>query len=326
MKIIPLLMLLAFSVNAQLLSGGNLDVIKVGNVGISQGKIDSLVRQLAQAQAGGRNLPPEAMTQLRWVVVDQLVGQELLRAEIAKQGLKANVRKTDSLVNLFKRQYPDFNQELRRSGMTEAEFRRKVEDQILAEEILEKRVPSPKDPTDKEKRDYWEKHKHEAIINDSISGARIFLNIAKGENAQSIQDKKDILKGYAAQVRTKKASFPMLAAQFSDDPMAKREGGAMERFLPKDQGTEFVNATRNLKIGDISEPFIQGGNRVVIFMLAERNDGKFESYDLKIDYILRVEAEQRRMLAVKNYLDQLAKTYKVQYLNKDYTPPNAIGL
>lgn len=63
----------------------------------------------------------------------------------------------------------------------------------------------------------------------------------------------------------------------------------------------------------------------MIFMLTEKNDGKMESYKHQIDYILRVQAEQERQMSIKNYLDQLAKTYKVQYLNSDYTPPEAIG-
>jgi hypothetical protein len=152
MKIIPLIFLLAFSAYAQLLSGGNFDVIKVGNVGIRQGQIDSLVRQLAQAQAPGQNVPAEMMTQLRWAVVDNLVGQELLKAEIAKQGLKPNAKKVDSLITLFKSQFPSeavFNQELKKSGSTAAEFRKKMENQLLADQILEKQVPYPKDPTDK---------------------------------------------------------------------------------------------------------------------------------------------------------------------------------
>jgi parvulin-like peptidyl-prolyl isomerase len=319
---------LVSAVQAQLLSGGNLSVIKVGGVGISQGKVDSLVKQLAQAQAPGRNIPPETMTQLRWAVIDNLVGQELLKSEITKQGLKAEAKKVDSLTKLFKSQFPSeeiFKQELKKSGTTEAEFKKKIENQLLADQVLEKKIPYPKDPTDKEKKDYWEQHKHEAIISDSISGARIVLNIAKGENAQAIQDKKDILKGYAAQVRTKKANFASVAAQVSEDPNAKKDGGVMTRFLPKDQGAEFVNAIKNLKIGDISEPFVQNG-KVAIFMLSEKNDGKYESYEYQIDYILRVEAERKRQLAIKDYLDLLAKTYKVQYLNKEYTPPEAIGM
>jgi parvulin-like peptidyl-prolyl isomerase len=329
MKKISLVFLFAFSAYAQLLSGGNFDVIKVNGIGISQGKVDSLVKQLALTQAQGQNVSPEMMTQLRWAVIDNLVGQELLKAEITKQGLKADAKKTDSLIEMFKKQFQSeaiFKQELKKSNTSEAEFKKKIENQLLADQILEKKIPYPKDPTDKEKKDYWEKHKSEVVISDTISGAKIVLNIAKGENAQAIQDKKDVLKGYAAQVRMKKANFAVLAAQHSDEPNAKKDGGVMARFLPKDQGTEFVNAVKNLKVGDISEPFVQGGNKIMIFMLSEKNDGKYESYEYQIDYIMRVEKERERQMSIKKYLDQLAKTYKVQYMNKDYTPPEAIGM
>ena len=326
-KILVPALLLASVSSAQLLSGVNLDVIKIGNVGLTQGKIDSLTRMLALQQGQGRQLPPEAMTQVRWAVIDNLVGQELLKLEVEKQGLKASPKKVDSLLTLFKGQFPNedtFNKELKKSGATLAEFRKKIENQVLSDMLLEKKVAYPKDPTDKDIAAYWEKHKSEAQINDTISGARIVLNIAKGETAQAIQDKKDMRKGLAVQVRLNRASFAMLAAQNSDDAEAKKTGGVMSGFVAKSQGPEFVAAIKNLKVGEISEPFVSK-NQVVIFMLTEKNDGKMESYKHKIDYILRVESERNRQLAIKSYLDQLGKTYKVQYLNKDYTPPEAIG-
>jgi len=338
MKKFYLLFLLAISAYAQLKGGANLDVIKVGNAGISQAKIDSLVKELAlvqQAQAPGQNISPEAMTQLRWLVINNLVGEELLKAEIIKQNLKAEPKKVDSLAAVFKKQFPTdavFKQKLKESGMSEADFIKKIEISLLAEQILEKKIPSPKEPTEKEKKDYWEKNKSKVSINDSISGIKIVLNIAKGESAQEIQNKKDVLKGYAAQARMVKANplviaeqFSMTAARISEDPGAKKDGGVMARFLPKSQGAEFEKAVKNLKVFEVSEPFVQGGNKIMIFMVTEKNDGKYESYEHEIDYSLRLEAEANRRSAAKTYLNQLAKTYKVQYLNKDYTPPEAIG-
>ncbi|MCL2283742.1 MAG: SurA N-terminal domain-containing protein [Fibromonadales bacterium] len=337
MKIVSLVLLIAFSAYAQLLSGGNFDVIKVNGVGISQGKVDSVTNTLKQfAQAQGQNVSSaEYTSQLRWVAINQLVGQELVKAEIAKQGLKASAKKVDSLAAALKSQFPSdaaFKQELKKTNSTEADFRKYVETQLLAEQLLEKNIPMPQNPTDKEKKDYWEKHKSEAVVSDTIGGVRIVLNIAKGESSQEIQDKKDILKGLAAQARSAKVSlmvlmeqFAMMAARTSEDPSAKKDGGIMKKFLPKSQGNEFANAVKNLKVGDISDPFVQDGNKVIIFMMTEKNDGKYESYEHEIDYILRLEAERQRQLSTKDYLDKLAKTYKVQYLNKDYTPPEAIG-
>ena len=146
----------------------------------------------------------------------------------------------------------------------------------------------------------------------------------KGESKQAVADKKELLKGLAAQVRLGKASFATLAAQYSDDADARKTGGVMNKFIAKSKGADFAKAIGNLNVGDISDVF-STTEGLQIFMLTEKNDGKFENYKVQIEYILRVQAEQERQLKVKAYLDELAAKYKVQYLNKDYTPENAIG-
>ncbi|MDR1759235.1 MAG: peptidylprolyl isomerase [Fibrobacter sp.] len=321
------LLLLAGLVSAQLMSSKNFDVVRVGKTGISQGKVDSLAVMLGEQQARGRTLPPEAVQQLRWAVIDNLVGQELLKLEIEKQKMKVDSKKVDSLVAVFKGQFPDentFQAELKRTGITLKQFREKIEQQLLSESLLEKKVPYPKDPTDKEIAAYWELNKTKVPVNDTISGAQIMLKRKAGESAQALNDKKDMLKGYAAQVRAGKASFATLAAQYSDDPEARQTGGVMSKFIASSKGADFAKAISKLKVGEISDVFTTKDG-VYIFMLTEKNDGQFDSYKHQIDYILRVKAEQERQLAIKSFLDQLAKTYPVQYLNKDYTPPDAIG-
>ncbi|NLB64614.1 MAG: peptidylprolyl isomerase [Fibrobacter sp.] len=334
--LLTLLLTFVGTSSAQLLGGANLPVIKVGKVEYTQGKIDSLTRLLATQQAQGQQVPPEAMTQLRWAVIDNLVGQELLRLEAEALKLKANPKTVDSLITLFKSQFPSedqFNKELRKSGSNQADFMKKIEKQVQSDMLLESKVPYPKEPTDKERRDYFAKHKHEAVVNDTISGVQIYLKIAKGESAQAITDKKRILDGLSAQLRARKITdlmtlaqqFQLLAAQYSDDPTAREQGGLLKPFVPKTMGNDFVKAIAKLKVGQVSDAFV-GKNGVTIFLLTEKNDGKYESYEHKIEYILRLEKEKERQLGVKAYLDQLAKKYPVNYLNKDYTSPTGIGV
>lgn len=330
-----LVAVLAVSIHAQLLGGTNLTVIKVGKSEFSQGKVDSLTKLLAAQQLQGQQPTEEIMQQVRWAVIDNLIGQELLKIEADKQKISASQKKVDSLITLFKSQFPSedvFNKELKKSGATLAEFQDKVKRQVVSDMLLEKAVPYPKDPTDAQKKAYFEKHKSEAQVNDTISGIQIYLKSEKGESAQAIADKKAILSGLAAQWRLKKGAnlpaaaqaFQVLAAQYSDDPEAKTNGGLMKPFIAKDFGPEFDKAAKGLKVGEVSDVF-QTKVGVVLFLLTEKNDGKFESYAHKVDYILRMEADRTRQLAIKNYLDDLAKGTKVVYMNKDYTPPQAIG-
>ena len=334
-SILSLLALVAVSASAQLLMGNNLSVIKVGKTEFSQGKVDSLSKMLAAQQLQGQPATDEIMDQVRWAVIDNLVGQELLRLEADRQKLKADPRTVDSLITLFKSQFPSedaFKKELKKSGASIEEFKQKVEHQVEADAILEKSVPYPKDPSEADKKSYFEKHKSEAVISDTISGIQIYLKLEKGDNEQAINDKKQILRGLAAQVRAKKApdmmalaqQFQMVAAQYSDDPEAKSTGGLMKPFLPTTYGPEFVKAVKTVKVGEITDVF-QTKLGVHIFLLTEKNDGKYDSYVNKIDYILKLEKERDRQQAIKTYLDGLTKTFPVVYLNKDYTPPQAIG-
>jgi parvulin-like peptidyl-prolyl isomerase len=249
-----------------------------------------------------------------------------VKLECKKLGIKVPANRVDSLATLFKKQFPSedaFQKQLKQSGQTMAQFREKIEDQLKSEELLKKKVPFPADPTEEKKKAFWELNKEKAVINDSISGARIWIS-TKGKKAQEINDTKDMLKGLAAQVRSKKAPFAQLAAIYSEDKDAKKTGGVMPKFTAKSKGDAFVKAVSKIKVGEITD-VITDKDGVYIFMLAERNDGKYESYKAQIEYYLRLQAEQERQMKLKGYLDELAKVYKVQYLDKKYTPPQAIG-
>ena len=318
-------MMTAFA-SAQLMNGKSFDVIRVEKVGISGGKIDSLAKMLGEQQFRGKKINDEMMTQLRYAVIDNLVGQELIKLECKKQGIKVPAAKVDSVATLFKAQFgseANFQAELKKSNTTMAQFKEKIEDQLKSEIILEKKVPYPAEPTEKQRQAFWELNKTKVAINDTVSGARIFVS-TKGKKAQEINDAKDMLKGLAAQVRSKKATFAQLAAIYSDDPEAKKTGGVMSKFIAKNKGDGYVKAIAKMNVGDISD-IINEKDGISIFMLTEKNDGKYESYKHQIDYILRVQAEQDRQMQLKAYLDGLGKVYKVQYLDPKYTPPEAIG-
>ena len=98
----------------------------------------------------------------------------------------------------------------------------------------------------------------------------------------------------------------------------------MNKFVAKNKGDAFAKAVAKIKVGEMTDVMTEKDG-VSIFMLTERNDGKYESYKFQIDYILRVQAEQERQMKLKAYLDGLGKIYKVQYIDKKYQPPEAIG-
>lgn len=327
-SVLPVMLCSVFA-SAQLANGKNFDVIRVGKTGISQAHVDSLAEALEKAQTRGRavSVPADVKMQIRWAVIDNLVGQELVKLEAKALGIKVPQTRIDSVATLFRAQYPSpevFKKELKKNGITEKQFNERIKQQLQSDLLLESKIPYPADPTEKQIAAYWELNKSRVSINDTISGARILLKSKSGESKQAIADKKELLKGLAAQVRLGKASFATLAAQYSDDADARKTGGVMTKFVAKSKGADFKKAIESLTVGEISDVF-STSEGLQIFMLTEKNDGKFENYKVQIDYILRVQGEQERQMKIKGYLDELAKKYTVKYLNKDYTPENAIG-
>ena len=269
--------------SAQLMNTKSLDVIRVEKTGISAGKIDSLAKMLGEQQLRGKKIDDQTMTQLRYAVIDNLVGQELIKLEAKKMGIKVSKGKVDSLTTLFKSQFPSedaFQKELKKSNTTMAQFREKLEDQLKSEAILEQKVPYPKDPTEKQKEAFWELNKSKVQINDSISGARIVI-YTKGKSKQEIEDAKDMLKGLAAQVRSKKATFAQLAAMYSDDQTAKKTGGVMTKFVAKTKGDAFVKAVNKVKVGEITEPYTDKDG-ISIFMLTERTTASTKATSIRL--------------------------------------------
>ncbi len=334
-------LLMATMASAQLMNGKSFDVIRVEKVGISGGKVDSLAQMLANQQYRGKKLTDEMMAQFRYAVIDNLVGQELVKLECKKLGIKVPAARVDSVVTQFKAQFGGekvFQEELKKTNTTMAQFREKIEDQLKSEALLEKKVPYPKDPTEDEIKAYWTLNKSKVSVNDSVGGIRIYKK-TKGMSAQEIADTKDVLKGVAAQLRSQMRSqskkddfaaynfamqyFAQQAAQGSDDPDAKKTGGVLLTTL-KANGPGFEKAVSKLKVGEISDVY-QDKDGFSIFMLTGRNDGKLESYKYQIETGLRMQAERDRQMQLKAYLDGLGKVYKVQYLDKKYTPPEAIG-
>ena len=338
---VALVLLMSVMASAQLVNGKNFDVIRVEKVGISGGRIDSLVQVSLAVQYRGKKLDDKQMEVLRFGVIDNLVGQELLKLEGKKQGIKVPASRVDSAVTLLKTQAGGekvFQEELKKTNITMAQFRERVEDQLRVEALLEKKVPYPKDPTEEEIKAYWTLNKSKLSVNDTVIGIRLYKK-TKGMSAQEAADTKDVLKGMAAQLRSQMRSqskkddlaaynyasqiFAQQAAQGSDDPEAKKTSGVLLTSL-KSNGPGFEKAVSKLKVGEISDVY-QDKDGVSIFMLTGRNDGKYESYKYQIDYGLRLQAERDRQMKLKAYLDSLGKVYKVQYLDKKYTPPNAIG-
>ncbi len=221
--------------------------------------------QLQLAEANLHVDPADSVTvaKLRKDVLRQLIDEQVILAEAARQSITIPKAELDDAVNKAVGNVrarlgseENFRRALAQEHTTEAALRKKyepdVKKQLLVMRLVSKEVQSRTTVTDAEAKTYFAAHR------DSLGRRPEELKlqaIVIGFEADSTQIKK--LRGRADSLRTllvvKKQPFEEVARKFSDDPSGTR-GGDLGTFARGDMVGEFEDVAFALKPNEISQP------------------------------------------------------------------------
>jgi len=310
-------------------------VITVGPNKISKSQIDTLADLMISARHQDGSAPqPGEREYIAKMVATNLIGQDLLDLEAKRLNVVADQKSLDSLSKAFRANFPSdeaYKQALRSAGDTEAGLREKMSRQIKADKLLNAQMSPMERPSDKEMRDFFAAHKAAFPINDSLRACQILFMVDANTSAGDAAKKKselelirsDLAKD-TAHIDALLTRFVMKAREISDGP-EKKDGGDLQRFLPTDFNPEFKKQVTALKVGQMSPVFRTplGWHLVV---LTERNDGKFESYQLQVARALVTERAAKAGKDLKKYLKTLADRYKVAFLDEGYRDSTVAGV
>ncbi len=180
-----------------------------------------------------KSLPPQLQMavqrnpQLKKQLLDRWVQLTLMALEARKENLQAkpNVKK-------------------RIEDMTNA---------LLAQEYMMENISDKAKVTNKELKEYYEKHKSEFMQPEQVRARHILIKVPAGADKK----KWDEARKKALDIRArllKGESFAKLAQKYSDDPGSKARGGDLGYFGKGRMVPEFEKAAFSLKKGEISQP------------------------------------------------------------------------
>lgn len=309
-------------------------VITVGPNKIRRRQIDTLVQLMVKVKQAPENMDARQKEYLERMVATNLIGQELLDLEAKRLNVVADEKSLDSLAKVFKANFPNdeaFRKALKEAGDSEQGLREKMARQIKADKLLNNQMTPVGRPTPKEMQDFFLAHKAAFPINDSLRACQILFIVDKNAPAADVQKKKAELENIRAAILKDTAQldvmlthFVMTARDVSDGP-EKKDGGDLQRFLPGDFNPEFKKQVTALKVGQMS-PVFRTPLGWHLVLLTERNDGKFESYQLQVARALVQEKSAKAGKSLKKYLQTLADRYKVNYLETSYRDTTLAGV
>jgi peptidyl-prolyl cis-trans isomerase C len=244
---------------------------KVGNSVITEADLEREIKNLpdfVQKMFEGPNG--------REKFLEELVKRELLYQEALKEGLDKDPA--------YQKKLEDF---------------KKIN---LVGILLEKEIESKEKISDKEIRDYYEKHKEDFAPVSQVRLSHIVVN-TEGE-AQKVLE------------RLKKGEdFAQLAKKISIDTVSAKKGGDLGFFSRGDIPSEFRVVAARLKTGEISEP-IKTKSGYEIVKVTDKKVGQVIEFDKVKNLISQNLLAEKQKESFDSYIEGLKKKYKVE-INKE---------
>lgn len=188
-------------------------------------------------------------------VLFQLIDQKLVDMQIKRLGIQIAPEEVDRAVARVKEERgftnpEDFSKVLLREGLSEAEFKNKIKEQILRYRLISREIGSKIIIPEDQVREYYQKNKSKFQRTEGVQLALIFLPVSeKAPPEESLSQKKKIDEIHDRLIKGQ--DFAELARKFSQDPSAP-QGGNLGMFVMEDLDPSLREVISSMKVGEFS--------------------------------------------------------------------------
>jgi peptidyl-prolyl cis-trans isomerase SurA len=242
----------------------------------------------------------ETRSQIRRAALDHLVEKKLIDQKIKELNIKVTDEEIRQAIDDVKKQNNMASQEvlvtaLASQGLTFEQYRSQLQEQIEKLKLVSMEVRAKIQVGETEMREYYEANRVKYSEDETFRARHIFFRTNEKAPADDIKRTMSTALMVLAEAKSGK-DFAELAKSYSEDPAARKDGGALGTFKKGDMMPELETAILSMKPGEVSElVYTTAGFHIV--KLEERTSGKmksFESVKTEIeDTLYRKKSEER---------------------------------
>ena len=281
-------------------------------------------RRLARAQedaarTGGR-LPAEE--ELRRQVVEALIEERVILTHARDTGGKVDDVELDRAVQTVAAQnqigVEQLRERLAAEGIDLVRFRANLRDQLLVERTREREVYQRIRLTDSDLEDYLERQRRAAAADAPLNLAQILVSVPEGAAESVVAERRRAAEAALARVRGGEP-FDAVARQVSED--GQREKGGEIGSRPASRLPDlFVEATRALKVGEVTPALVRSGAGFHVLKVLSRADAaqaqaratqtRARHILLRTSNRLTAEAAQARLAGYRRQIESGARSFE----------------
>lgn len=277
-----------------------------------------MARAREDAQRLGARLPPEEA--LRNQVVEALIEERVILTYARASGGKVDDAELDRAVQTVAAQnqlsVPQLRERLAAEGIDLVRFRANLRDQLLVERTREREVYQRIRITDSDVEDYLERQRRASAAEAPLNLAQILISVPEGATEAVVAERRRLAEAALARVRAGEP-FEAVARQLSED--AQREQGGEIGARPASRLPDlFVEATRSLKVGEVTPALVRSGAAFHVLKVLSRGEAEPEQVTqtrarhilLRPSSRLTSEAAEARLAGYRRQIESGVRTFE----------------
>jgi len=282
---------------------------RVGDVEISQGAVQGLVKSVLLAQA----TPPDSaeIGRLSDSALASLIDLELLHQEALRRRLTVSDAAVDAEIERVRGHFSDadeFSDALRRSNLSRQQLRSDTRKTLLVDALLRSVVWADIEIPEEKVRAFYDEHRAALSEPAKIHLREIVLDTSALAKAEELRSQ--LVDG---------ADFAELAYNYSTDRTTAARGGDRGFVQSGELATELEKAAAALPIGRVSE-VIHGSDGLHIIEVVERRPGRTPPLeDVRASIVAVLDADERED-RTRRYVAELRDKAEIEYF-PPFAPP-----
>ena len=234
-----------------------------------------LARLRDSAARGGQRLPPDSA--LRKQVLDALIDERAQMAYARENGPRIDEAELDrALANVAaqnKVTMAQMREQLAREGITVANFRKSVRDQMLVERVREREVQSRIRITDADVDALLARQRADNAASPSYNLAQILIPVPEGASEADIARLKGVAEAALARIQAGDV-FATVASELVSDERNKATGGELGMRSADRLPDAFIEHVRGLGSGQVAATVLRTGAGFHLLKVVERSGGQ----------------------------------------------------
>lgn len=291
-------------------------VARVGDSKIKRHELDlaaqGLQMQLAQQ---GRSVPTNETARFERYVLDQMVDRELLLQEARTQqvpDLEAKVKEQMERLTTQVGGKEALAKMFAETGVTEAEYTKRLRDEVLIQEALQRFIQDKAQVTGEETKEFYDANTARFKQPEQVRASHILIRVPPQASAEVQQAKRAQIDAARALI-TGGEKFGDVAGKVSEDPGSARNGGDLGFFARGQMVPEFELAAFSLKTNEVSEVVTtQFGYHILL--VTARKPAEQQPYDSVKDDIAKFLRYRKGGELARTHVQELRAKAKIEVL------------